>query len=353
MNLRQVAILLGKEFQHGSKSFIFIFAIVVPLVITLVVSLVFGTLFSEKPKLGIVSEGGSRMAAMAAEIDSVVSREYASAAELRQAVADGAVDMGLLLPPDFDQEVISGTTTELTAYIWGESLLKNRAILGAAIAHLIRELAGQEAPVEIVTATVGDGESIPWADRLLPFVVMISVLVSGVMVPATSLVGEKQKRTLGALTITPTSLGDVLLAKGLLGLVMSLVTGIFILILNRAFGAEPLLLILVLALGGTVAAGFGVLLGTVTKDINTLFATIKGIGIFLYAPAIVYMFPGIPLWVGRIFPTYYIIGPVVEITQKGGGWSDIALEVLILIGLIGAMLAAVVITARRMRLQQA
>lgn len=353
MSLRQVAILLGKEFQHGSRSFIFIFAIVVPLVVTLVVSLVFGTLFSDKPKLGIAPEGGSRLVAMAAEIDSVVSREYPSAAELREAVAGGAVDMGLALPPDFDQAVISGTRTELTAYIWGESLLKNRAILGAAIAHLIRELAGQEAPVEIVTATVGDGESIPWSDRLLPFVVMISVLISGVMVPATSLVGERQKRTLGALTITPTSLGEVLVAKGLLGFIMSLVTGILILILNRAFGTQPVLLILVLALGGALSAGFGVLLGTLTKDINTLFATIKGIGIFLYALAIVYLFPAIPSWIGRIFPTYYIVGPIVEIALKGGGWPDIAVEVLILVGLIGAMVAAVAIAARRMRLQEA
>jgi ABC-2 type transport system permease protein len=352
MNLRQIAILLGKEFQHGSRSFIFIFAIVIPLVLTLVISLVFGALFSEKPKLGIVSESGSRMVALAAEIDSVVSRDYASAAELRQAVAAGAVDMGLLVPPDFDREVISGSKSELTAYVWGESLLKDRAILGAAVAHLIRELAGQEAPVEIVTATVGDGESIPWGDRLLPFVVMASVFMSGAMIPATSLVGEKQKRTLAALTITPASLEDVLLSKGLLGLILSLMTGIFTLILNRAFGAEPSLLILLLALGGALAAGFGVLLGTLTKDINTLFATFKGIGIFLYAPAIVYMFPAIPSWVGKIFPTYYFVGPVVEIALNGGSWPDVALEVVILIGLIGAIMAAVVIAARRMRLQE-
>ena len=65
------------------------------------------------------------------------------------------------------------------------------------------------------------------------------------------------------------------------------------------------------------------------KDVTTLFALMKGIGILLYAPAFVYMFPQIPQWIGRIFPTYYILKPVVEISQRGAGWPEIAPEVLI------------------------
>jgi len=39
------------------------------------------------------------------------------------------------------------------------------------------------------------------------------------------------------------------------------------------------------------------------KDINTLFAIIKGLGIFLYAPAIVSLFPELPQWIAKVFPT--------------------------------------------------
>lgn len=90
------------------------------------------------------------------------------------------------------------------------------------------------------------------------------------MVPATSLVEEKQKQTLTALTTTPTSLEEVLLAKGLLGVILSLVVGVLILVMNRALGVQPLLLLLVLGLGAAMAAAFGVLLGVYVKDINTL-----------------------------------------------------------------------------------
>ncbi len=349
MSPTRLGVLLRKEFLQGSKSFIFIFAIVAPIVISLVLSVVFGTLFSEKARLGIADEDTSQIAALATELDSIVTREYASASALREAVEDGAVDMGIVLPQGFDDLVARGESTEITAYVWGESLAKNRAILGATVANLIRDLAGQEVPVEIVATTLGDEESIPWTDRLLPLIVLYAVIIGGSMVPATSLVDEKQKGTLKALVITPSTLEEVFAAKALMGLGLSLVMGIVILVLNQAFGSQPLLLLLVLALGSVMAAGFGILLGTLVKDITTLFAVIKAIGILLFAPAIVYLFPQIPEWVARVFPTYYVIRPVVEISQRNGAWADIAPDVFILVGLDLLLIGLVLLVTRRVK----
>jgi ABC-2 type transport system permease protein len=149
--------------------------------------------------------------------------------------------------------------------------------------------------------------------------------------------------------ITPSTLSEVFLAKGLLGILLSVLMGFLILVLNQAFVSQRLLLIVVLALGATMAASFGVLLGALTKDITTLFATIKGIGLLLYAPAIVYMFPTLPQWIARIFPTYYFTAPVIEIVQNGGTWSDVALDVLIMVGLILALMALLLLISQRSR----
>jgi ABC-2 type transport system permease protein len=347
MSLRRVGVLLLKEFRHGSKSFIFIIAVVMPLVLSLVLSLVFGTIFSEKPRLGVSDEGNSQITSLITESESLIGREYDSADKLRKAVEDGAVDMGILLPPDFDDLVIQGEMTELTAYVWGESLAKHRIVLTATIANMIRDIAGQEVPVEIVTTTFGNAESIPWEDRLLPIIVLMAIVFGGIMVPATSLVDEKQKRTLTALAITPASLGEIFLSKGLVGVIISTFMGVLILVINQAFGAQPLLLVGMLVLGAVMAATFGIMLGAFIKDITSLFAINKAIGILYYAPAFVYLFPGIPQWIGRIFPTYYIVQPVVEISQQGGTWSDVALEVFVLVGLILVMIGIVGVLARR------
>ncbi len=347
MSIRRVAILLGKDFKYGSKGFIFIMAIVAPILISLVLNLVFGTFFSQTAKLGITDAGDSRLVDLVSASDSVQTRTYASADDLKRAVEAGAVDMGVALPQGFDEEVSRGTTIVLPAYVWGESLAKNRGILLASINSAVRQLAGQEVPVHIETTTLGDTQSVPWNDRLLPLVLLYAVTIGGIMVPASLLVDEKQKRTLTALAITPTTLGDILAAKGLMGVIMALVMSIVIMLMNQAFGVQPGLLMIVLGLGAVLGALSGLLLGLLVKDINTLFATIKAMGLLLYAPVIIYMFPQIPQWIGRLFPTYYLLQPIVDISQRGGSWPDIATNVFILIGLDLILVAVVVFMLRR------
>ncbi len=347
MNLRHVGTLLSKELVHGPKNFIFIWVFVFPVLISIVFSLIFGTWLSDKPKLGIVDNDGSQLVTMFTELDSVITREYDNDSELRQAVENGSVDMGVVLSQGFDDSVIGGEDVELTTYVWGESLAKNRTVLGATLANLLRELTGQEAPLEIETITLGDDEAIPWSERVLPLIVLIAVFLGGIFLPATSVINEKEKKTLQALLVTPVSVGEVFAAKGLVGIILSMVAGVIILLLNQAFGGEVLLLLLLLVLGAIMAAEIGLLCGALIKDITTLFAIWKTAGILLFGPAIIYMFPQIPQWISRIFPTYYLIQPLMEISQLGGGWSDIALNVFILVGLDVVLIGVVMFVLRR------
>jgi ABC-2 type transport system permease protein len=347
MSVRRVGILLGKEFLHGSRSYMFIFSIVGPVLISVVISLAFGTWLADAPRLGIYDEGNSRVVALFQGLDSVESREYSSVAEMKQAVEEGKVDMGIVLPPGFDGLVIQGEATEIKAYVWGESLAKSRTIIGVAIADLIRELASQEVPVNIATTTIGEDTSLPWSDRLLPLIVLIAIFLGGLMLPATSLATEKEKKTLQALVVTPVSLNDIFLSKGLLGFILSVFMGILILVLNQAFGNQPLLLVLVLALGAIMAAELGMLLGAFVRDFATLFTIWKTAGIILFAPVFVFLFPQIPEWVGNIFPTYYILRPIIQISQFGGGWAEIATNTFILIGIDLVLVALVLVTLRK------
>ncbi|MBL7208607.1 MAG: ABC transporter permease [Dehalococcoidia bacterium] len=347
MSLKRVGILLGKEFWQSPKNFIFVWAVAGPIVLSLVVSLAFGTLFTDKPKLGIMDEGSSQLVTMFKQSTSVITKEYGSISEIRQAVESGAVDIGMVLPHDFDGSVTRGEEIEVTAYVWGESLAKNRIILEVTILNLVRELAGHEAPVEIVAITLGGDVSVPWSDRLLPFIVLMAVFMGGLLLPGMSVINEKEKKTLEGLVVTPATIGDVFVAKGLLGVILSLVMGVAILVLNRTFGAEPGILLLVLALGAIMAAELGLLLGALVKDTTTLFAVWKFGGMLLFGPALLYMFPKIPEWIGKMFPTYYFIQPIVEISQGSGGWADVATNVFILVALDLILIAVVAFTLRR------
>jgi ABC-2 type transport system permease protein len=352
MSLRRVGILLYRELVQGPKNFILIFAVVVPLVLSLVLSLLFGTLFAGKPRLGIVDDGDSQFTRSAAAMQSFTVREYASETGLREAAETGAVDIGVTLPADFDARVQNGQTTAMVAYIWGESLMKNRAMLVAAMTTWVRTIAGQRSPVEIVTTVLGDAAALSWQARLLPFIVLMALVFGGVMLPASSLVTEKQHRTLTAVSITPATMGDIYAAKGVMAVAISTTMALVTLALNRALGNNTILLIGVLVLGAIMAAEFGVLLGMWVKDVNSLFATIKSIGILLYAPALIYMFPAIPQWIAKFFPTNYIIEPVIEVAQRGASLADVAWQLAVLVALIVALAVGLAVLTRRRQGQE-
>jgi len=352
MSLRRIGVLLYKELVQGMNSFMFILAIILPIVLTLAVSLIFGTFFTQRVNIGVYDVGTSAFAEVTDALDSVDLSVYETEQELRDAVEAGREDIGLSLPSGFDTALETGSATELGVLVYGESQLKNRTMGLSVIVSALREIAGQEPPVTITTTTLGGGESLPWEARLLPFVVMIAVLFGGLMVPATSLVEERVNRTFTAVTTTPAGIAELFSAKAIAGILVSTLMAIFILVMNRGFGTEPFLLIGVLALGAAFSAVLGLLLGEFSKDVNTLFATIKGLGIFLYAPALVYMFPEIPAWIGRFFPTYYLIQPVIDIVQDGANLLDVVPDLAVLVALI-VLLAVVVGFMTRRKLQAA
>jgi ABC-2 type transport system permease protein len=71
----------------------------------------------------------------------------------------------------------------------------------------------------------------------------------------------------------------------------------------------------------------------------------------LFGPAIVFMFPQIPSWIGYFFPTFYVIKPVVDLSVSGLGFGSVALFLAILIGIIILMAVVVMSIVRRLSTQ--
>lgn len=348
MKLGRFLHLVRKEVVHGSRGFLVI-AVVSPVVISLLFSLVFGTLFAGLPRLGIADEGSSRLVAAAEALRSVRVTRYADAASLRSAVERGAVDFGMALPAGFDAAVVAGTMPSVPAWVRGESLAKDRLVLAAAVASLVRGLAGGGASVTVDTVLVGEGSFVPWSERLLPLVVLTAVFIGGMFLPAASLIEEKERRTLAALLVTPATAGEVIASKGVVAGVVCFVMGMVVLAMNRAFGASPGLVAGIVALGTVQAVAIGLMLGVALKDLTTLFAFSKSGGIVIFAPTIVYLFPAIPAWIGRVFPTYYLLQPVIDISQKGAGWTGVWFDTVILAAIDAAMIALLAFQVWRAR----
>jgi ABC-2 type transport system permease protein len=333
MNLKRVWMLIKNEVVHGPKDVVLVMAIVMPVLLALFVNLAFGNIFTDRASLGVYDEGTSRLSAALGSAGSISLRTYQSESDLKAAAARGAVDMGIVLPADFDRTLASGTV-RLKAYTWGESLAKDRAIVPITLANAIRDVTGSVLPVNIETVPLGDESSLPWNDRLLPLVVLMAIFFGGMMIPASSLIKEKGRHTLEALNVSPATIGDIFLAKASVGVFLATFMGVVTLAVGSRLNASSLVLVPVLGLGAVMAAEFGLLAGAFIKDMNTLFAFWKFGGLLLFGPAVVYMFPQIPGWIGYLFPTFYVIKPVIDLSVNGLGFNAVALNLAILLVII-------------------
>jgi ABC-2 type transport system permease protein len=240
MNIRLVFILLWKELFHGSRGFVLIMTIAAPLLITLIINLAIGNLFENKARLAVYNPGNSNLLEILQNFPQIRTVEANSPTVLTEIVSRGSADAGLILPEDLDNLIRQNEKINLTIYFWGESMAKNRTVILSTLFEAFNQAAAKEDPINLRTELLGSNDNVPWSQRLLPLTVMIAIFLGGIMLPATSLILEKQERTILALKVTPVTIIDLLFAKGLTGALISFVMGIIIIMINSSWGNSPL-----------------------------------------------------------------------------------------------------------------
>jgi ABC-2 type transport system permease protein len=322
MSLARSWQVLRKDLRLGPRSPIVLWALVIPVLITLLVRGVFGGLFAGEPRLGVVDLDDSAVTGELADRDGIELRLVADEDTLRAEVTAGRLDVGLLVPEGFDAAVRAGQRPPLQLWYAGESVPADRAVLTAMVIDAVRSLTGVEAAVDVEVVVLGD-DVLPIDLRLLPLIVLYAVAIPGGMVPAASLVEEKERGTLQGVLATPATLGEVMVAKALLGIILGVLAGTVTLAINDAFGAAPLVLVLSITVGAVMMALIGLVLGAWAPDTNTLFAAWKGVGVLLFLPAIFFIWPGLPMWPARWMPAYYFLRPAFAASVEGASLADV------------------------------
>jgi len=349
VNLTRTWRIMHKDLRMGPRSPIFLYAILLPVVLTFIINGVFGSLFEPTPRLGIVDEGASSIVAQAQQLEGIHVTEPSDAATLRKMVEANDLDAGLVLQSGFDEAVRNGEMPLLQFFVGGESLASNRIILSVATIDMVRQIAGDPAPVEVDIVTIGDPDQLPMASRLLPMLMIYAVFIAGAFVPASSLIEEKQRGTISALLVSPATVYEVLAAKIGVGVILATLTGVITLAINDAFGGDALALIIILVTASLMMAEVGVMLGTWAKDLNALFATVKAGAILLFYPVIFYIWPSLPQWIPKLSPTYYFLQPIFDLGVRDATLSDVWGEMAISLGFVVVLAPLVLIMARRLQ----
>jgi ABC-2 type transport system permease protein len=337
MSFDRMKTIISKELRMSPRSPMLLYVIIMPVLITFFLQVVLLTLFESKPRLGIADLGESEITAGMREREGIDITFAASEPELLKLVENHNVDAGFVLQEGFDAAVRSGERPEFKFYLSGESLASNRVVLAFTALDQVREIESRTPPVDVVLNRPGAGEVLPIGRRLVPSVLMFVLIGVGIFFPSSMIVAEREQGTLSAILVTPVKMSEVLLSKAMIGFVLVIIMSYLTLAMNGALGGRPLALLVSIAVAATVCIEIGLIYGTLVKDAKSLYTLVKSLNVFLVGPVIFYLFPDWPQWIAKIFPTYWIIDPIFQISIREASLSDVWGHLAVALG-IGAVL---------------
>jgi len=330
MSLSRIFLMTKKDIVLTTREKFFLAMIIFPIISTFIVNAALGSTGASNPSLALYAGDNLKSALM--ERSTLDIEYFDDPSALYDAVSKGEYDGGLIV----------GEYTKL--YMSGNSLLNERVAIQSTVSSALSEISGKSKALIVESVILGE-EEYSLKVRIIPFLLIFSVVIAGFII-SSSLVEEREKKTINALLVSPASPLEVIISKSIYGLFLGIVLSAIVLIMNNAL-SEPLILFF-LFLGTVFTVGIGLLGGAVMDNITDLIARMKIFNIFLQFPALVILFPQIPQWIGKFFPTYYFIDPVLRLSQGSAGFGDVWMHALVLLGcdIIVIMLASRVLRQR-------
>jgi ABC-2 type transport system permease protein len=266
-NLRIIWAITAKDLLEALKNKTTLFNIVVVFLMMVV--------YKELPEweqrgqplnLLVYDAGTSVLVERLEESSAVNLYEYPTREELEEKLSSADEHkLGVIIPADFDRQVESGGSAELSALRvrWISQSATDK--LGAQIEEEITGLVGRPVQIDLEQepVDVDPGRGSPLYAAMLS-VIFALVMISIGVVPHL-MIEEKQTRTLDALRVSPAGSGQVATAKALTGLFYCLTAAAVVYGFNAAFIVHWPLAILVAVLGSLFFVAVGLLLGTVIE----------------------------------------------------------------------------------------
>lgn len=261
-------------------------------------------------------------------INSVESEEA-----LKEAVIEGDYVAGIALPADAMEMLMAGQIPSITVYVASDVPEEIKDSVAVIIREFAYRPAGQPLTVEINEEILGAdmaGMQVPPRDRMRPLLAVFLIMFETFGL-ANLIAEELERGTVQALLVTPMTVKDLFVAKGIVGIGLAFGQAVFFMAIVGGLNHQPLIILVTLLLGSVLATSVGFLVGAVGKDFMSVLAWGMIFFIILSIPAFGVMFPGaVTGWIKAI-PSYYLVDTVHRVASFGAGWSDIWLNLLILL----------------------
>lgn len=351
MNWRIIGTLVAKDLSLFFRKRLIMALTALGLVFYLVIYFVMPSSVNENLEIGlyapVIPPVFEQVQEEGLEIEMAESEEA-----LKEAVTEGQYIAGVVLPADIMEKFQSGQKPKIILYFTPDAPQE----IKDAVEVLIRELAylqtGQTLAIDVSEEILGPdmiGMQIPPRDRLRPLLAIFIIMME--MLGLANLISEEvERRTAHALLVTPMTVIDLFVAKGITGVGLAFVQAVLFMSIVGGMGGQPLIILVALLLGAVLVTGVGFIIAAVSKD----FMSVLGWGvlsfIILLIPSFSVIAPGVITGWIKIFPSYYLVDTVHRAANFSSGWGDVGINLLILLGFSLAILW-IGITVLRRKLQ--
>lgn len=349
------------------------FIVILPMIIIFVTGLQFGGSF--QPRAGITGAGDDGLAADLADALSeewqVVSFE--TDAQIRERVEDGRLEIGVLVPEEYEERLLAGEAVEVGFLAPGDDVgIGRRQVLEAAVArqaavvraaafaaseaggepadHLATAEGLQDAlpPLEVAVTTVGETF---FPDELRGFalgaqsqLVLFTFLTS--LTGAAQLILSRQLGVSRRMVSTPTPMPAILLGEALGRFAVALFQAVFIVAATALlFGVrwgDPLGVAAVVVAFSLVGAGVAMLIGAIANNAEqaSSIGVFAGLGIGALGGSMVppEIFPEPMATISWLTPHRWALDGFRELIV-GGSVADVLPQLGVLLGIAAAFLA--------------
>lgn len=281
------------------------------------------------------------------------SRIAGSQAEVSQLIDAGIVKVGIVIPPDYNGNLLGGQTAQVLVLIDGSdptvasSILSASTLAGQAHGTSIRmekmALQGSSlsaaSPIDIRTRVLYNPDMLG-SYNMIPGLIAMILFQTGTSLTAMAIVRERERGTIEQLIVTPIRNWELMLAKIIPYIIVSFLDMLLILFIGVIWFGVPIrgslaLLFVMTALYLLPTLGLGLLISTFARTQQQ--AQLMTMPIMLPSMLLSgFIFPvsSLPValqMIGNIFPLTYYIYILRSIVVKGVGISMILPQTFALI----------------------
>jgi len=268
--------------------------------------------------------------------------------ELKNLVAKKEVMAGFVIPSDIIDRAKKGKTITIELYTPFDIETELKDAMEYIGKELIYAEFGYGLNIESKEIVLGKdlvGKQIPLRNRMIP-VFIFFLIITETLGLANLIADEVERKTIHAILVTPATIQDIFVSKGVAGLVTTLIPAllfIFVTIGFKNFGN----LFLLLLLGSIFVISIGFFIGSISKDMMSVIAWGGLFFIILIIPSMNVMAPGsLTEWV-KIIPSSFLVDSLHRVVNFGDGFKEIYKTLLALLGSTGIFFSISAVVLRR------